>query len=64
MLTNGDELQKFMQNGEAVGNEGYIPFADFLGPMLWYPHHCSAITDDRCTSPARDLVCESKDLTS
>jgi hypothetical protein len=47
-----------MQNGQAVGDEGYIPFADFLGPMLWYPHHCSAIEDAQCTSPAKDLTCE------
>jgi hypothetical protein len=63
MMTNNDGLEKFMQRGEKAGKEGYIPFTDFLGPMLWFPYHCAPITGSKCMSPAKDLVCEAKELT-
>lgn len=64
MLMQGDKLEKFVVHSEAVGKkEGYIPFTDFLGPMLWFPHHCAPIEQSKCISPARDLVCEAKELT-
>lgn len=64
MMNQGEELENFVVHGEAKSREeGYIPFLDFLGPMLWFPYHCAPIEQSKCTSPARDLVCEAKELT-
>jgi hypothetical protein len=52
-----------LQRGEKVGKEGYIPFLDFLGPMLWFPYHCAPIEGSKCVSPAKDWSCEALEMT-
>lgn len=41
-----DSLNGFMQYGMVGRREGgYVPFADPLGPMLYFPFHCAAIKE-------------------
>jgi len=46
MTEFSDRIEKFVVHGEAATTEaGYMPFLDFTGPMMFYPHHCGEVRD-------------------
>jgi hypothetical protein len=47
VIEKGSGLEEFVNRGghTSLADGGYVPFADFLGPYLWFPMHCVPIPE-------------------